>query len=112
MSGVPYHVGERLLARLAARHARQVPGVVGVYPGRVPAPPDLAGPARGHPAVAGASARVDDGSAEVTIAIITRLGESCRDVAVAVQEAVGAALSRDTGLTVEVRVVITDVLLD
>ncbi|GEL16796.1 Asp23/Gls24 family envelope stress response protein [Pseudonocardia asaccharolytica] len=93
MTEVRYHVGERLLARLAARHARQVPGVAGLHP-------------------AGATARVEGGSAEVALAIVTRLGYNCRDVAVAVQRAVGGALTRYTGLDVRVRVTITDVLLD
>jgi uncharacterized alkaline shock family protein YloU len=112
---VVFHVGENLVARVAARRAREVAGVVGLRGDLAQALLGLAGSVLGHtrdPATDGVSARVDGARAEVTLSVVTRLGFNCRDLAQAVQREVADAVSAYTGLDVLVRVTVVDVLLD
>lgn len=120
MSGGPavrFHVGDRAVARIAARAARRVPGVVALRPDLQqtllgiagswtapgPVPPDLRSD--------GVVAAVHDGAAEVSVTIETRLGFRCRDLAAAVRRAVADELRATTGLPATVRVTIADVRL-
>lgn len=114
---VRVHIGDAVVARVAAQHARRVPGVVAL---RADLAQALLGLAEGvlRPDRSGAlpadgvHAAVHDGTAEVTITLVTRLGHNCRDVAQAVQVAVAGELRAYTGLEVLVRVVVAEVLLD
>jgi uncharacterized alkaline shock family protein YloU len=111
---VRLHVGETLVARVAAHRALRIPGVVALGPDPTRSLLGFASAALRHggPPVSGVSATVDGGSADVTVNIVTRLGYNCRDLAVAVQEQVAAEVSAYTGLDVVVRVTVADVLLD
>lgn len=113
---VRVRVGDAVVARVAAQRARRVPGVVAL-------PADLAqtllgiagsalGQQRSRLPTDGVNAAVLDGSAEVSVTIVTRLGHNCRDLAQAVQREVAAEVTAYTGLDVQVRVTIADVLLD
>lgn len=118
MSDVPpvrFHVGDQAVARIAARAARGVPGVVALRPdlqqtllgiagswtSTEPVPPELRSD--------GVVAAVHDGTAEVGVTLVTRLGFRCRDLAAAVRDAVAAEVGATTGLTATVRVTIADV---
>ena len=120
---VRLHVGDAVVARVAAHHARRVPGVVALRPDLAQALLGLAGSAiarrLGHPdrdrgalPADGVHAAVQDGAAEVSITLATRLGHNCRDVAQAVQREVAAEVHAYTGLDVVVRVTVAEVLLD
>ena len=115
---VRFHVGDQALARIAARAARGVPGVVALRPdlqqtllgiagswtATAPAPPELRSD--------GVVAAVQDGSAEVSVTVVTRLGHRCRDLAAAVRRAVADEVRATTGLPATVRVTIADIRLD
>jgi uncharacterized alkaline shock family protein YloU len=90
---VRFHVAGAVVARVAERRARAVPGVVALRPG-------------------GTGAAVDGDSAEVSVAVVTRLGHNCRDLAQAVQREVAAELASYTGLSTVVTVTIVEILLD
>lgn len=113
---VRLHVGDTVVARVAAHRARSVPGVVALRPDLAQTLLEIAGSALGQDRsrlpVDGASARVQGRSAEVSLSIVTRLGHNCRDLAVAVQREVAAEVSAYTGLEVRVTVTVVDVLLD
>lgn len=113
---VHLHVGDTAVARIAAQRARQVPGVVALRADLVQALLGLAGSALGHdrsPLPAdGVHAAVREGSAEVSVTVVTRLGHNCRDVVMAVQREVTAEVTATTGLDVVVRVTVADVLLE
>ena len=110
------HVGDRVVARVAGRAARAVPGVVALRPDLTQALLGIAGTAfgqeRGPLSADGASAVVEGGHAEVSLTVVARLGHNCRDLAAAVQRAVTAEVAAYTGLDVLVRVTIADVLIE
>jgi uncharacterized alkaline shock family protein YloU len=113
---VRLHVGDAVVARVAAHRARLVPGVVALRPDLTQTLLGIAGSVLGQdrsrlPAD-GVSATVDGRSAEVSVSIGTRLGYNCRDLAVAVQREVAAEVSAYTGLDVLVTVTVADVQLD
>lgn len=115
---VRFHVGDQAMARIAARAARRVPGVVGLRPdlqqtllgiagswtSAAPVPPELRSE--------GVAAAVHGDTAEVNVSVVTRLGHRCRDVASAVRRAVAEDVRATTGLEVTVRVTIADIALD
>jgi uncharacterized alkaline shock family protein YloU len=113
---VRMHVGDAVVARVAARHARAVPGVVALRADLAQALIGIAGTVLGQdrswlPAD-GVTAAVHGSSAEVQVTVVTRLGHNCRDLARAVQREVAAGVHAYTGLDVRVAVTIADVLLD
>lgn len=120
--GVRVHVADLVVERVAAARARRVPGVVAL-----PADPtrSLIGragavlhrdprrePSGGALPADGVRAQVRGATVGVTVTVVTRLGHSCRDVAVAVQVAVADEVRAVTGLEATVQVVVADVLLD
>lgn len=115
---VRLHVGDAVVARVAAHRARRVPGVVALRADLTQALLGLAGsvlhPDRPPGALPtdGVHAAVHDGLAEVSITLATRLGHNCRDLAQAVQREVAAEVAAYTGLDVVVRVTVAEVLLD
>ncbi|WP_219417673.1 Asp23/Gls24 family envelope stress response protein [Pseudonocardia nigra] len=113
---VRVHVTDAVVARVAARSARGVPGVVALRTSLAQALLGIAGAVLGQdqswlPAD-GVSAAVDGTSAEVSVTIVTRLGHNCRDLAQALQRDVAAEVGAYTGLDIVVSVTIADVLLD
>ncbi|WP_233159725.1 Asp23/Gls24 family envelope stress response protein [Pseudonocardia sp. MH-G8] len=113
---VRMHVGDAVVARVAARHARQVPGVVALRADLAQALLGVAGVVLGQdrswlPAD-GVTAAVHGDSAEVRVTIVSRLGHNCRDLARAVQREVATGVRDYTGLDALVTVTIADVLLD
>jgi uncharacterized alkaline shock family protein YloU len=113
---VRVHVGDVVVARVAAHRARLVPGVVTLRPDLAQTLLGIAGAVLGQdrsrlPAD-GVSATVHGRTAEVSVSIVTRLGYNCRDLAVAVQREVAAEVSAYTGLEVLVTVTVADVQLD
>ncbi|HYH31548.1 MAG TPA: Asp23/Gls24 family envelope stress response protein [Pseudonocardia sp.] len=113
---VRMHVGDAVVARVAAHHARRVPGVVALRADLAQALLGVAGAVLGQdrswlPAD-GVTATVHGASAEVTVTIVTRLGHNCRDLAQAVQRDVAAGVRAYTGLDALVTVTVADVLLD
>lgn len=113
---VRMHVGDTVVARVAAHRARQVPGVVGLRADLAQALLGMAGAMLGRdrswlPAD-GVTATVHGGSADVAVTIVTRLGHNCRDLAQAVQREVAAEVRDYTGLDALVTVIVADVLLD
>jgi uncharacterized alkaline shock family protein YloU len=115
-SDVRLQVGDSAVARIAARRAALVPGVVALRADLAQALLGVAVSVLGHDRsrlpTDGVSAAVRGQAAEVSITVVTRLGHNCRDVARAVQEQVAAEVAAQTGLTVTVTVTIADVLLD
>lgn len=112
---VRFHVGDQAVARIAARAARGVPGVVAL---RADLQQTLLGIAGGWAATApvspelrseGVVAAVRDGAAEVSVTLVTRLGFRCRDLAAAVRTAVADEVQATTGLSATVRVTIADI---
>ncbi len=87
---VRLHVGEAAIASLATAAARRVPGVVAY---------------RADPA------QTPEGT-DVAVAVVTRLGHNCRDLAAAVQQAVTTVLAEQAGIAARVQVTIAEVLLD
>ncbi|GAA3242301.1 hypothetical protein GCM10017691_46280 [Pseudonocardia petroleophila] len=112
------HVGDAVVARVAAHRARRVPGVVALRADLTQALLGLADsvlhPDRDTGALPadGVHAQVHGGSVEVTITLATRLGHNCRDVAQSVQREVAAEVAAYTGLDAVVSVVVAEVLLD
>jgi uncharacterized alkaline shock family protein YloU len=113
---VRIRISETVVARLAARHALAVPGVLALRAdlGRtlLAAAGSALGSAVRRASPVGASATVADGRAVVAVTVATRLGYNCRDVAQAVQHATATATATYTGLEVTVVVTVADVLLD
>ena len=89
---VRFHVADAAVARVAQRRAEQVPGVVALR--------------------RGATAAVQDGTAEVRLAVVTRIGHNARDLAQAVQREVAAELAAYTGLRAVVAVTVAEILVD
>jgi uncharacterized alkaline shock family protein YloU len=113
---VRMHVGDAVVARVAARRARMVPGVVELRADLTQTLLGMAGSVlhqdRSWLPTDGVSAVVHGGSAEVSVTVVTRLGHNCRDLARAVQREVMAEVSAYTGLDALVTVTIADVLTD
>jgi uncharacterized alkaline shock family protein YloU len=113
---VRLRIGDSAVARIAARRAALVPGVVGLRADLAQALLGVAGSVLGRDRsrlpTDGVNAVVHEGSAAVSVTVVTRLGHNCRDVAQAVQQQVAAEVAAQTGLTVTVSVTIADVLLD
>lgn len=113
---VRVHVGDAVVARVAAASARRVPGVVALRADLAQALLGLAGSVLGHeldPLPSdGVGAAVHGAVAEVSVTVVTRLGHNCRDLAQAVQRAVSADVAAYTGLDVLVTVTVADVLID
>lgn len=118
---VRFHVADTVVAQVAARRARAVPGVVALRADLAQALLGVAdsvlagsgwGQGRSRLPPDGVSAAVEGGVAEVSVTLVTRLGHNCRDLAQAVQREVAAEVAGYTGLQVLVRVTIADVLLD
>lgn len=110
------HVGDAVVARVAARRARQVAGVVALRPDLAQALLGVAGTLLGQdrswlPAD-GVTATVHGGTVDVSVTVVTRLGHNCRDLAQAVQREVAAEVRSYTGLDARVTVTVADVLLD
>lgn len=105
-------IEDAAVARLAAARAARVPGVAALRPDPARTAGALPGADRPSRAADGVGVVVHGDATEITVAIVTRLGDNCRDVAVAVQRAVRAELSEQAGLAVRVTVTIADVLLD
>ncbi|TCK21019.1 Asp23/Gls24 family envelope stress response protein [Pseudonocardia endophytica] len=115
---VRFHVGDQAVARIAARAARRVPGVValradlqqtllgiaGSWTSTAPVPPELT--------TDGVVAAVHGGAAEVGVTVVTRLGFRARDLAAAVRAAVADEVLATTGLPATVRVTVADIELD
>ncbi|WP_300009054.1 Asp23/Gls24 family envelope stress response protein [Pseudonocardia sp.] len=112
---VRVHVGDTVVARVAAQRARRVPGVVALRADLAQAllgfADSLLNAGGGALPTDGVHASVRGGSAEVSITLATRLGHNCRDVAQAVQQEVAAEVRAYTGLDVVVRVTVAEVLL-
>ena len=85
MGDVRLHVADAAVASVAAAAARSVPGVLGP--------------------------RADVTPTLIRVAIVTRLGDNCRDIAAAVQRVVTQTLAELTGQTAQVEVTVADVLL-
>jgi uncharacterized alkaline shock family protein YloU len=118
MGDVRVHVGDAVVARVAAERARRVPGVVALRADLTQTLLGLAGSvlhpdrAAGTLSADGVQAQVHGTSADVTVTLATRLGHNCRDLAQQVQVAVAAEIRAYTGLDATVRVTVADVLLD
>lgn len=104
---VRVHVADTVVARVAAMRARQVPGVVALRGDRTGAQPW----SRGR-AVDGVDAAVRGDSVVVSVAVVTRLGHNCRDVAQGVQREVAREVASSTGLAATVTVTVADVLME
>ena len=85
MGDVRLHVADAAIASVAAAAARAVPGVL--------------------------APRADVAPELVRVAIVTRLGDNCRDMAEAVQRNVTRTLVEQTGQTAQVEVTVAEVLL-
>lgn len=114
---VRYHVGDLAVARIAARRARTVPGVVALRADLSQALLGLAGtwlspdPVPAELRAEGVSAAVHGDRADVRVTVVTELGHNCRDLAVLVQREVSAAVREATGLDAAVQVTIADIEL-
>ncbi len=114
---VRMHVGDAVVARVAAQRARRVPGVVALRADLAQALLGLAEgvlrPDRGGALPTdGVYATVQGDTAEVLITLATRLGYNCRDLTQEVQRQVVEEVRGYTGLEVTVRVTVADVLHD
>ena len=114
--GVRVHVGDAVVARVAAHHARRVPGVVALRADLAQALLGIDGTVLGQDRswlpTDGVTATVHGSSADVRVTVVTRLGHNCRDLAQAVQHQVAAGVRDYTGLDVLVTVTVAGVLLD
>ncbi|GAA1846993.1 hypothetical protein GCM10009836_28220 [Pseudonocardia ailaonensis] len=112
---VRLHVADVVVARIAAAAARAVPGVAALRPDLGQALLGLAGSLLGEQggplSAAGAAATVDGDVARISLTLVTTLGHNCRDLAAAVQRAVGAQIRTETGLGAVVTVTVADVAL-
>lgn len=112
------HVSDTVVARVAAYHARQVPGVRRLCPDLAQSMTSIA--TRLFPPRVGAhrmptdgvSATVEDSRAEISITLVTQWGHNCRDIAEQVQDQVAEQVRGYTGLPATVAVTITDVDYD
>jgi uncharacterized alkaline shock family protein YloU len=115
VTDVRLNVGDSAVARIAARRAARVPGVVALRADLAQTLVGVAGSVLGQDRsrlpTDGVNAVVRGQEAEVSITIATRLGHNCRDLCRTVQQEVAAEVAAQTGLAVTVRVTIVDVLL-
>jgi hypothetical protein len=81
---VRLHVADAAVAAMAVAAARSVPGVLGPL--------------------------ADVAPTLIRVAIVTRLGDNCRDIAAAVQRVVTQTLAELTGHSAQVEVTVADVL--
>jgi uncharacterized alkaline shock family protein YloU len=111
---VRLHVSEAAVASIAAAVAQRVPGVVALRADLARAPAGFAGSmlGRARSTSDGVHVTLAGDEADVRVTIATRLGYNCRDLAVAIQEAVALAVAEQTGLAVRVGVTVAEVLLD
>ncbi len=113
---VRVHVGDAVLAKVAAHTARGMPGVVALRADLAQALLGIADAVLGQEGswlpADGVSVGGDAGSVEVSVTIVTRLGHNCRDLIGSVQREVAAAVAAYTGLDVAVSVTVAEVLLD
>lgn len=112
---VTVQIADMVVARVAARRALAVPGVVALQADIGKAVLGMAGSMLGPMAQrppAGASAEVRDGAVTVRLTVVTRLGYNCRDLAHAVQVDVADDVARYTGMRTVVTVTVADVLLE
>lgn len=114
----PVHVrvSDAVVARVAARCAGRVPGVVELHADLAQALLGIADSVLGSDASslllpAGVAATVDGRSAQVSITVVTRLGQNCRELAEAVQRAVVAELRAYAGIEAVVTVTVAEILL-
>ena len=112
---VRYHVGDLAVARIAARRARAVPGVVSLRADLSQTLLGLAGtwlnpdPVPAELRAEGVSAAVHGDRADVRVTVVTEFGHNCRDLAALVRREVAAAVAAATGLEATVRVTIADI---
>lgn len=109
------HVSDTVVARVAAYHACRVPGVLRLRPDlaqtMVGIATRLLRPRDGEHRIPidGVTAAVEDGHAEIGIALVTRWGANCRNIAEQVQYQVAEQVRSYTGLPATVSITITDV---
>lgn len=109
------HVSDTVVARIAAYHACRVPGVLRLRPDLAQTMAGIATqllrPRDGKHRIPtdGVTAIVEDGRAEISIALVIRWGRNCRDVAEQVQEQVAEQVRSYTGLLATVSIMITEV---
>ncbi len=107
------HVSDTVVARVAAYHACRVPGVLRLRPNLAQSMASIAirlFPHGEHRVPThGVTAVVEDGHAEISIALIIKWGHNCRDVAEQVQARVAEEVHSYTGLPATVTITITDV---
>ncbi len=111
----PLHVSDTVVARVAAYHACRIPGVLRLRPDLAQSMVSIATrlfpPRDGEHRIStdGVIATVEDGRAEISIALVTRWGRNCRDIAEQVQDQVAEQVRSYTGLPATVTITITDV---
>lgn len=112
-----YHVADLAVARIAARRARTVPGVVALRPDLSQALLGLAAgwlstdPVPAELRTDGVTAAVRGDRADVRLAVSVRLGDNCRELAATLRREVAATVRDATGLDASVRVTIADIVL-
>ena len=115
MSTLRFHVSDLAVARVAARRARAVPGVVTLLGGLQQTLLGLAGEWLPHDPVPdelrtrGVVAGVHGREADVRVSVGIRLGTPCADLAARVQREVAEEIAAVTGLTARVRVTIAHI---
>ena len=117
--GTPTHprlqVSDTVVARVAAHHACRVPGVLRLRPDLVQTMTSIVTrmflPQDGERRIStdGVTATVQDGHAEISIAVVTQWGHNCRDLAEQVQDQVAEQIHAYTGLPATVSITITGV---
>lgn len=105
---VRLHVTEAAVASIAAATAVGVPGVATALTSDAVS----GGAATDGSATSEAAAVAMTVEMTVEVAIAARLGHNCRDLAAAVQEAVGRAVAEQTGRPARVTVTVADVILE
>ncbi|MGH3902526.1 MAG: Asp23/Gls24 family envelope stress response protein [Pseudonocardiaceae bacterium] len=118
-NGAPTHphlnVSDIVVARVAAYHACRVPGVLRLRPNLAQSMASIATrlftsrDGEHRIPTDGVTAVVEDGRAEISIALVTRWGRNCRDIAEHVQDQVAEQVRAYTGLPATVSITITDV---
>jgi uncharacterized alkaline shock family protein YloU len=109
------HISDTVVARVAAYHACQVPGVLRLRPDLAQSMASIATrlfpPREGEHRIPtdGVTATVEGGRAEISIALVTRWGHNCRDTAEQVQDHVAEQVRSYTGLPAAITITITDV---
>ena len=110
---VRIRISDTAVARVAAHWAQGRSGVLALPAGLGRTVLGFAGSVPDAQTLpAGASATVRDGSVEVALTLVTRLGHNCRDLAQAVQREVAAEVRAYTGLSAVVSVTIAEIVTD